>query len=132
MKVIAGTLLLLSVLLATAVRGATLSIACGTVGREYELCRSGAEAWSRQSGHQVRIVTAPGSTNERLALYQQLLAAGSADVDVFQIDVIWPGMLASHFIDLGPYAGDAASAHFPALIKNNTGYDLRQLFVGPR
>ncbi len=116
----AGTLLVLGFLLATTTQAATLSIACGSVGREYELCRSGAEAWGRASGHDVRVVTAPGSTNERLALYQQLLAAGSADVDVFQIDVIWPGMLASHLVDLTSYAGERASAHWPLLIANNT------------
>ncbi len=114
------TLALLSALLATTVHGATLSIACGSVGREYALCRSGAEAWSQQSGHEVRIVTAPGSTNERLALYQQLLAAGSADVDVFQIDVIWPGMLAKHLVDLTAHASESVKAHFPSLIRNNT------------
>ncbi len=117
---IAGTLLLLSGLLAGTVHGATLSIACGSVGQEYELCRSGIEAWSRKSGHQVRIVTAPGSTNERLALYQQLLAAGSSDVDIFQIDVIWPGMLANHLVDLAAYAGEAVNSHLPALIRNST------------
>ena len=116
----AGTLLLSACLLVTPAPAATLSITCGTVGKEYELCRSGAEAWGRESGHEIRVVTAPGSTNERLALYQQLLAAGSADVDVFQIDVIWPGMLASHLVDLTAYAGERANAHLPVLIANNT------------
>ncbi len=114
------TLALLSALLTTIAHGATLSIACGSVGREYALCKIGAESWSRRSGHEVRIVTAPGSTNERLALYQQLLAAGSADVDVFQIDVIWPGMLAKHLVDLTAHASEPVKAHFPSLIRNNT------------
>ncbi len=97
----------------------TLAISCGAVGKEYELCRSGVEAWSRKTGHRVSIVTAPGSTTERLALYQQLLAAGSEDVDIFQIDVIWPGILASYFIDLTPYAKGAEQDHFPAMLSNN-------------
>jgi trehalose/maltose transport system substrate-binding protein len=96
-----------------------LSISCGAVGKELALCRSGAEAWARRSGHEVRVVTAPSATNERLALYQQLLAAGSADVDVFQIDVVWPGILGEHFIDLRPYTGGKERSHFPAVVANN-------------
>jgi trehalose/maltose transport system substrate-binding protein len=90
------------------------------VGRELDLCRTAADAWSRQTGHRVRIVSAPGASNERLALYQQLLAAGSPDLDVLQVDVIWPGILARELADLTPYAGDAPARHFPALIANNT------------
>ena len=102
------------------VEAATLAISCGAVGRELELCRSGVEAWSKQTGHRVEVVTVPSSTNERLALYQQLLATGSGDIDLFQIDVIWPGILGRHFIDLQPYSGDATQRHFPKLIANNT------------
>ena len=110
------TFLSTSLLLATwfsCAQAVTLSISCGAVGREYELCRGAADAWSRKTGHQVRVVTAPSATNERLALYQQLLAAGSSDVDVFQIDVIWPGILGNHLIDLAPYAKGTEKQHFP-------------------
>lgn len=99
---------------------ATISISCGAVGQELELCRQGAEAWAKKTGNTVTLVSTPKSTTERLALYQQLLAAGASDIDVFQIDVIWPGILAQHFIDLRQAAGSAVSAHFPAIIANNT------------
>src|SRR5690606_30508326 len=43
------------------------------------------------------------------------------EVDVFQIDVIWPGDLAEHFVDLYEYgAREVADEHFPAIIENNT------------
>jgi trehalose/maltose transport system substrate-binding protein len=99
---------------------AEVAISCGAVGVEFELCRSGAEAWARQSGHQVKVVTAPNDSNERLALYQQLLAAESPDIDVFQIDVIWPGILAKQFIDLKPYTNGAEGEHLDFLVKNDT------------
>lgn len=98
----------------------TLAISCGAVGQEFELCRQGAERWSAATGHRVELVSTPNSATERLALYQQLLAAGAADVDVLQVDVIWPAILASHLLDLAPAAGDAVAAHYPALIENNT------------
>jgi trehalose/maltose transport system substrate-binding protein len=100
-------------------RGASLVISCGAVGKELELCRSGAQGWAEATGNQVEVVSTPSATNERLALYQQLLAAGSGDIDVLQIDVIWPGMLARHLVDLEPYAAGQIDRHFPASIASN-------------
>ena len=61
------------------------------LGRELELCREGAETWARASGNQVRLVPVPNSASERLALFQQMLAAHATDIDVFQLDVVWSG-----------------------------------------
>ncbi|HEU0204761.1 MAG TPA: ABC transporter substrate-binding protein [Burkholderiaceae bacterium] len=97
-----------------------LAISCGAVGQELALCAEGVEAWSKKSGVKVKIVSTPNSTSERLALYQQLLAAKASDIDVFQIDVIWPGILGSHFIDLKPHAKGAEAEHFPSIVENNT------------
>ena len=100
---------------------AEIAISCGAVGQELELCREGAEAWAEKTGHTVKVVSTPASATERLALYQQLLAAEASDVDVFQVDVIWPGILGSHFVDLNRYlAAGAAQAHFASIIENNT------------
>ncbi|HJS33507.1 MAG TPA: ABC transporter substrate-binding protein [Alphaproteobacteria bacterium] len=99
---------------------ATVTISCGAVGRELQLCREGAEAWAARAGHDVRVVAGPNAANERLALYQQLFAARSSDIDVFQIDVIWPGALADHLADLRAHVPDwEANAHIPALLENN-------------
>jgi trehalose/maltose transport system substrate-binding protein len=99
--------------------GAKLVISCGAVGKELELCRGGAKRWAEATGNEVEVVSTPSATNERLALYQQLLAAGSGDIDVLQIDVVWPGMLARHLVDLQPYAAGQADRHFPASIASN-------------
>lgn len=101
-------------------QAAELTISCGAVGQELEMCKSATQAWAVETGNQVKVVSTPNSTTERLALYQQLLAAGVSDIDVFQIDVVWPGLLANHLIDLKPYLGDAPSRHFPVIIENNT------------
>ena len=99
---------------------ALLRISCGAVGLEYQHCREGAERWANASGHRVEVVSTPSSTTERLALYQQLLGAGADDIDVLQVDVVWPGILAPHLLDLGSAAGDARAQHFPAIVENNT------------
>ncbi|MCC2664549.1 MAG: transporter substrate-binding protein [Geminicoccaceae bacterium] len=107
-----------------AAQAATISISCGAVGLELELCQEGANAWAEESGNQVNVISTPNSATERLALYQQILAAGSADIDVFQIDVIWPGILASHFIDFSEHVDqEQVDQHFPAIVANNTVED---------
>jgi trehalose/maltose transport system substrate-binding protein len=99
---------------------AEIAIACSALGQEQEHCRAGAQAWAERTGNTVKLISTPGSASEQLALYQQLLAAGADDIDVFQIDVVWPGILAQHFIDLAPAAGDRPARHFEAIIANNT------------
>ncbi|MGI9449374.1 MAG: ABC transporter substrate-binding protein [Geminicoccaceae bacterium] len=98
-----------------------ISLSCGAVGLELELCKEGAEAWAEATDNTVDIISTPNSATERLALYQQILAANSSDIDVYQIDVIWPGILANHFIDLGEHIDeDTRSQHFEAIVDNNT------------
>jgi trehalose/maltose transport system substrate-binding protein len=97
-----------------------VAISCGAVGQELQLCKDGAEAWAKKTGNTVKIVSTPNETTERLALYQQILASGAGDIDVFQIDVIWPGILGNHFIDLKSYTKGAEASHFKAIIDNNT------------
>ncbi|GEK47605.1 sugar ABC transporter substrate-binding protein [Bisbaumannia pacifica] len=100
---------------------ADLTISCGAVGVELELCEQGVNQWEEQTGHSVDIVSTPNSSTERLSLYQQILSANSSDIDVLQIDVVWPGLLANHLLDLGETLGeDAAAGHFPAIVENNT------------
>lgn len=98
-----------------------ISIACGAVGQEYELCKSATEAWTKKSGVKVKLVSTPNDTNQKLALFQQLLSAKSQDIDVFMVDVIWPGVLHTHFADLsGQIPAEDTAAHFDNLIANNT------------
>jgi trehalose/maltose transport system substrate-binding protein len=100
---------------------ATISISCGAVGAELQLCKEGAEAWAKKSGNEVKVVSTPNSATERLALYQQMLAAGSADIDVYQIDVIWPGILVNQLLDLSKYVSkEQLDQHFKAIVDNNT------------
>ena len=108
----------------TGAQSATISISCGAVGLELEICQEGAEAWAEATGNQVNVISTPNSATERLALYQQILAANSADIDVFQIDVIWPSILGNHFIDLTEHIDqEVIDQHFQAIVQNNTVAD---------
>lgn len=106
--------------LSASAQGAELAISCGALGQELTLCEEGAAKWSQKTGHKVTVISTPNSTTERLSLYQQLLAAGSSDIDVFQIDVVWPSILAAHLLDLKADLGAEAEAHFKAIVENNT------------
>jgi len=115
----------LSVIALTALLGsasaAEISISCGAVAGELKLCQDGSAAWAKKTGNTVKVVQTPNDTNDRLALYQQSLAAKSSDIDVYQLDVVWPGLLGQHFIDLKPFFTKAEIAtYFPRIISNNT------------
>jgi len=99
---------------------ATLKIACSGLGQELALCKSAAQAWAGKTRNEVEVVSTPSDSSERLAMYQQLLAAGSDKLDVLQIDVVWPGLLASHLLDLKPLVNGADQGHFPGMIASHT------------
>lgn len=100
----------------------TLTIAGGAVGQEKETTEAAAEIYMERNPHvTVEVLDTPDLANDRLGLYLQFLEAESAQVDLYQIDVIWPGDLAEHFLDLYEYGADeVADDHFEAIIDNNT------------
>ncbi|MEM9762451.1 MAG: ABC transporter substrate-binding protein [Pseudomonadota bacterium] len=106
--------------IAPAAQSAEIAISCGALGIELELCKEATARWAAETGHTVTVVSTPNSSTERLALYQQMLGAEAGDIDVFQVDVIWPGILGDHFIDLLPYTDGAEATHFDAIVENNT------------
>lgn len=99
---------------------ATITISCGNSGADYETCKKHADQWAKKSGHQVKMFSPPASTTDSLALYRQLFAAKSSDVDVIMIDVVWPGVIKDHLLDLGKFSKGAEKEHFPAIVANNT------------
>ncbi|MDV6318188.1 ABC transporter substrate-binding protein [Chromohalobacter sp. HP20-39] len=100
---------------------ADLTISCGAVGAELTLCKQGVAAWEEKTGHSVAVISTPNSSTERLSLYQQILSAQSGDIDVMQIDVVWPGLLANHLVDLQEIGGKGiADGHFQTIVDNNT------------
>lgn len=100
--------------------GVQVTLSCGSVGKDFDTCKQGAEQWAQKTGNKVNVVTSPTSSTEKLALAQQLLAAGATDVDIFSTDVVWPGILGSFFLDLKEYSAGAEKQHFEPIIANNT------------
>lgn len=101
-------------------QAAEISISCGAVGIELSLCEQASQAWAEKTGHTVNIVATPNSATDRLIQYQQVLSSKSDKIDVFQIDVIWPGLLGTHFVDLSQYSDGIENEHFQPIVENNT------------
>ncbi|MFP4362701.1 MAG: ABC transporter substrate-binding protein [Spirochaetia bacterium] len=101
----------------------TINVAADPNGASYELMQEQAGVFmSDNPGVNVELLDTPQSTTDLLGIYLQFFEAQSEELDVYRIDVIWPGDLAQHFLDLNEYpeARAAAQEHFPAIVENNT------------
>ncbi|MFZ2362711.1 MAG: ABC transporter substrate-binding protein, partial [Anaerolineae bacterium] len=100
----------------------TITIAAGAVGNENIETQASAERYMAANPNvEVKVLETPDLATDRLGLYLQYFEAQSSEVDVYMIDVIWPGDLAEHLVDLNEYgAADVAGDHFPAIVENNT------------
>jgi trehalose/maltose transport system substrate-binding protein len=76
--------------------------------------------FNEATGAAAELVPGEQSATDRLAIYNQQLGAQSPDNDVYQIDVIWPGIVAQHAVDLNASLSELATLHFPAIVENNT------------
>lgn len=97
--------------------GVKISAVMGDTIREGE--QAAIDYCVEQTGLEVEIINGPQSATDRIAQYLQFFGAQSSDVDVLMIDVIWPGILAEHLIDLSPYV-ENKDAYFKRIIDNNT------------
>lgn len=83
---------------------ATIQVAGGSVGGELQQLESAAALFMEKCPNvAIEILQMPDSTTERLNIYLQTWEAQSADIDVFQVDVIWPAIIAPHMVDMKEY-----------------------------
>ena len=74
--------------------------------------------FTRETGIQVKQLPPPEGALNELALWRELLQKGSPTPDVYGIDVIWPEILADHFLDLKPYFTEELAAKDQVLVKS--------------
>lgn len=101
---------------------AEIVIAAGAVGIELELVQESAARYMAACPNiTVTALETPDLATDRLGLYQQFWEAQSADVDLFQTDVIWAGIAAPHAVDLNEYLSeDYIAQFFPDMIAGQT------------
>jgi len=81
---------------------------------------AGAMQFQKDTGININFVQRPTDSTEVLALFQRFFQGQSSDIDAFSIDVVWPGILAPHLVDLSQALGDEAKQHYPGIVQNNT------------
>ncbi|MBV9578816.1 MAG: ABC transporter substrate-binding protein [Chloroflexi bacterium] len=100
--------------------GATITYYGDGVGQGNDLDKAAATQFQKDTGITVNVVPRPQSSTDTFSQYQRFFQGQSPDLDVLMIDVIWPGQLASNFVDLGPKLGDASQNHYPGIVANDT------------
>lgn len=103
--------------------GVTISIAgpSTAVGGIGWWVKTKASEWAKATGNRIEYIDSPAETDQRLAIFQQYWAAQSSDVDIYTIDVIWPGIVEPHALDLNQFfEKKELDEFFASLIRNNT------------
>ena len=71
----------------------------------------------------ITVERVPGDANVQnlLAVYLTAFEAESPDFDVIRVDVIWPGLLAEHLLDMKDFVSqEQIDSYLPALVQNDT------------
>ncbi len=90
-----------------------ISIAANSTGNNIKFLQEQVVKFEKDTGNKVNIVSMPSSSSEQFSQYRLWLAAGNADIDVYQTDVVWAPQLSDQFIDLTEATKDVTGAHFP-------------------
>jgi len=93
------------------------------------------QAFTRETGIQVKRLPAPDASLKQLVLWKELLQKGDTTPDVYGIDVIWAGMLGQYLMDLKPtFASDVSSESAAVLAAYTQGDKLvavpRHAYIG--
>jgi trehalose/maltose transport system substrate-binding protein len=102
----------------------------GSVGAQTEFAEAVAAHYMAAGPHviggaaydvTVEVLAGPASSGERLDYYLEVFGAASPELDIVEIDVVWPGDLAAHLIDLAGLEGvdEDVALHFPSIVENN-------------
>jgi trehalose/maltose transport system substrate-binding protein len=109
--------------LRTDLAGAKINVMLGDDGTSKPFELAAVAKFNEATGIEATRISGATSATDRLAFYQQSWAAGASDTDVYQIDVIWPGIAAAHAVDLTEaMAANVAQGYeyFDRIVKNNT------------
>ncbi|MEO9529222.1 ABC transporter substrate-binding protein [Roseibium sp.] len=97
-----------------------LAIVHGAVGKDQDVLRAALDRFEAETGNSVEIVSMPERTTDQFAQFKLWLAAGSKDIDVYRLDVIWAPQIAEHFIDLKEATSDIIDQYVPAAVESQT------------
>ncbi|CAM5290724.1 ABC transporter substrate-binding protein [Thauera sp.] len=116
-KIAAGALLSLGAGLAQA---DTVKMECGAGATVKSFCDYVKARFEAETPHKLQFIDLPRASDEKLSMLQQIFATkDSKVVDVMAIDVVWPGVLDRHLLDLTEHVKDLEPAFFSSVWQNN-------------
>ncbi len=77
------------------------------------------DMFTEASGIKVTLINGESQTDARLQAMRQQFAAQASDIDAYQIDIIWPGVVAEHAVPLQDQLGEQADTMFPGIVAAN-------------
>jgi trehalose/maltose transport system substrate-binding protein len=108
----------------------SLTVAGGAVGAEYELVQEQLQGYTDLCPNVTfELLEMPDSATDRLGFYQQIWEAQSDEVDVFQTDVIWAGIIAPNVVDLNEYLPEGYMDQFFPNMVEGQNIDGRQVAI---
>jgi trehalose/maltose transport system substrate-binding protein len=81
------------------------------------------DEFTRRTGIHVDVIPTPGTSTDQLKLIRETLDRQAPAPDIYLIDIIWPGTLHQHFLDLSPYIDNQSRGHLPELLKSGAVKD---------
>jgi trehalose/maltose transport system substrate-binding protein len=77
--------------------------------------------FTKETGIRIEVLPSPETAVEQLVVWRKLLDSHAVVPDVYEVDVIWPAILADELVDLKSYVpAQELAQQFPELISNFT------------
>ncbi len=98
----------------------TVRMECGAGATVQSFCDYVKQRFESETPHKVEFIDLPRASDEKLSMLQQIFATkDSSIIDVFAMDVIWPGVLDKHLLDLTDKVADLKPKFFASAWENN-------------
>lgn len=104
--------------------------AVGEVGAEYEVALEQAERYMALCPNiTVTLFRSPNQATDRLSIYRSIWEVQSPDIDIFQTDVVWAGIIAPHVVDLREHLPELYFDQFFPLMTEGQRIDGKQVAI---
>lgn len=98
----------------------TVKMECGSGATVRSFCDYIKQRFEAETPHTLQFIDMPAASDEKLATLQQIFATRASNVvDVFAMDVVWPGVIDRHLLDLTDAVADLEPAFFASAWRNN-------------
>jgi len=105
----------------TDLAGQKITVVLGASGSGTPYTQAMIKKFVDATGIETNLVEGPTSATDRLTIaYLPVLTAGDSSIDCMMIDVIWPGILAQHALDLKATMDSQGVEYFDRIVQNNT------------